>query len=191
MANQGNHLPLAPRPPKAPPEPENVPNDRPSKLVHLGRTPAQAKKMNTISPSSTSDMSAYGYGLGLELDGDQTAALGMDQPPPVGSTVHATVKMHVHSARSTPTVGGKARNEVGLTVTHMQVHPSGAGAHSGAPAKVTRAPGSKAAAPTSGIHVAAHVRRAPAKAAAKGPRATHSRFVKPPTVQRAAARPRK
>lgn len=167
------HLPLAPRAPKAPPEPENVVNTKPSPLVHLGRTKAEATKYDKPAPAS--NHSAYGYGLELNLGSDETDKLGMTAPPVVGSTVNATVKMHVNSARSEPTVGGGAKHHVGFTVTHMQIH----GAEKPA-SKVSRV-----ASPKKGqVAVASHVRRAPAKVV-KGPRATHAAFVKPPTVKRA------
>ncbi len=174
---RGSHLPLAPRPPRAPLEPENVTNTKPSALVHLGRSPAQAKANSTAAAPSAQP--AYGYGLELNLDDDATNKLGMTQPPPVGSTVHATVQMHVNSASSDPTVGGKAKHRVGMTVTHMKIH----GAPAGPAAKVARAPASPST-PRGKVAVASHVRRAPAKVV-KGPRATHSKFVRPPTVTRA------
>lgn len=127
---------------------------------------------------TTSESPAYGYGLELNLDPYQTDKLGIGAPA-AGSTVHATVKMHVTSSRSEPTVGGKSRNHVGLTVTHMQVHPHGA---HGAVSKVSRAPAAKASPVKKGhVAVAAHVRRAGKPAAP----AHRSAFVKPPTVKRA------
>lgn len=167
-------LPLAPRPPVAPPEPERVANTKPSALIHLARTPAQANAANgMVAPT---EQSAYGYGLELSLGHEELSKLGMQAPPPVGSKIRATVEMHVNSAANDPTVGGKPRNRATLTVTHMKVH-----GERGAPAAVVkRAPGS--APPKKGrIAVAAHVRRAPAP---KRPTARGA-FVKPPTVKRA------
>jgi hypothetical protein len=187
MPAAGTHLPLAPRAPKAPPEPEQVTNDKPSKLVHLARTPSQAKAAEGMVASSPGDASAYGYGLGLELGPDETQKLGMTAPPAPGSTVHATVKMHVTSARSEPTVGGTPRQHVGLTVTHMQIHPPGE--H---PPKVTgkvvrvktATPKVQSTVPRK-VNVTAHLRRAPKpKMTVKPPRPPHVASVKPPTVRR-------
>lgn len=175
MANQGNHLPLAPRPPKAPPQPENVPNDRPSKLVHLARTPAEIKQRNG-PVAAMSDQPAYGYGLGLELGPDELDKLGVSEPPAAGTTMHATVQMHVRNSSSEVRADGKARPSVSLQVTHMKLHPS-----STAPV-VKRAPGSKpgASVPRGKVPVAAHLRRVPT---AK-PHASRGSFVRPPTVKR-------
>ena len=174
----GTTLLHAPNPPRAPKEPENVVNTKPSKLVHLGRTPAQKKANNR--PMAASDAPAYGYGLELNLDPDQVNSLGLGAPA-AGSTVHAMVKMHVTSSRSEPTVGGKARHHVGLTVTHMAVHPGGEGSHGAS--KVKRAPAAKGAAvPKGHVAVASHVRRVGKPKPAMP--AHRSAFVKPPTVKR-------
>lgn len=170
-------LPLAPRPPVAPPEPERVSNTKPSALTHLARTPAQAKQSNSgmVAPS---EMSAYPYGLELSLGPDETHKLGLTKPPTVGSKIRATVEMHVNSAASDPTVDGGAKHRIGLTVTHMQMH--GAAASKPVPVKRVGVP-SAPTAKRGQVAVASHVRRAP-KA-----KATPSRgaFVKPPTVKRA------
>lgn len=168
-------LPLAPRPPVAPPEPERVSNTKPSALIHLARTPAQAKA--NMMPSPSSESPAYGYGLELNLDHDQTQKLGIGAPAP-GSKIHATVHMHVTSSASEPTTGGGMRNRVALTVTHMKVH--GAAGTKPVPVKRVGVP-SAPTAKRGQVAVASHLRRAP-KA-----KATPSRgaFVKPPTVKRA------
>lgn len=154
-------------------------NTKPSGLVHLARTPAEVKKQNVpAAPANdVSGQSAYPYGLELSLGPDETSKLGMTSPPTVGSTVHATVQMHVGSASSEPTVGGGAKHRISLTVTHMKIHPPG----HGAPAKVSRVPSATPKPKAGHVAVAAHVRRV----AAPKPRASRSAYVRPPTVKRA------
>ena len=170
-------MPVAPGPPKAPPKPDTLPH-KPAKLVHLARSP-QATDGPPVGATAVnaSDGDEYPYGLELNLEQDALEKLGMDKAPPSpGSTVHATVKMHVGSSRMSP--GGK-RPSLGLTVTHMAVHHKPA-------TKVKRAaPKAAAVHPSAGpaktVKVMAHVRRA--KGAAPAP-PVHVPVVKAPTAHR-------
>ncbi len=157
-------------------------NTKPSALVHLGRSKKDVAAQHPgMAATSAGDHDAYGYGLQVNLGDHELGKLGIDEPPAVGSTVHATVKMHVTRATSEKKAGGGSRHDVGLTVTHMQVHPSASeGAH-----KVTRAPaakGAKPAVPKGHVAVASHVRRVGKPKPAMP--AHRSAFVKPPTVKR-------
>ncbi len=155
-------------------------NTKPSALVHLGRSKKDVAAQHPgMAATSAGDHDAYGYGLQVNLGDHELGKLGIDQPPAVGSTIHATVKMHVTRASNEQKAGGGSRRDVGLTVTHMQVHPAaGEGAH-----KVSRVASKATPAPKKNqVAVAAHVRRVgkakPAMPAHRGS------FVKPPTVKR-------
>ena len=167
---------MAPLPkfPAAPPTKLPASN---SGLVHLGHTAAEQRARDTPRAVPSTSEDSYPYGLGVSLENGSMQKLGITHPPAAGSTVHATVKMHVDSVSKST---GKSGHAMGLTITHMKLHGAAAPKVSGRVSRV-RAPTAKVGAPKP-IHVVAHVRRA--RGAAPRVAAPRAARVKAPTVRR-------